>query len=129
MTRTFIGSKDVHESRDVRTQHDPMLTGADRRIARDEKTVSWLTKVYAEMEHGARGWPFNKRRLRDFLRTCGIDTGAALKADEDALPIPDHVSDVAVCMDRLKSASFLDGPVGNVCMVLHRRAQVAPRRR
>lgn len=127
--KTYIGYKDVKDEREVQPHHMRPLTGADRRVSRHPDLVSWLSKAYVEIEAGARDWPFNGRKLREFLRACGVDIEGATKSDEDALPMPDDVCDVAICMDRLKGASFLNGPVGNVCMFLHRRSQVAPRRR
>lgn len=105
------------------------MTGADQRIARNPDTVSWLAKVYAEMEHGSRSWQcFDKKRLRSFLQQAGVDRKKAVDAHEDSLPIPSHLGRPEHCIPALKSASFLNVDVGGACVLIERRSREKPAR-
>ena len=127
--RVFQSAQSVHPTVQHATKFDLALSGNDRRIAKSKATVEWLTRAYAEMQHESRYWPFDRRSLKQFLDTVGVDTVTAAKNHEDAIPIPEHLVDVALCIDSLKGASFLNGPAPDICLMLNKRAQVTPRRR
>lgn len=126
--RVFQGAQSVHPTVQHATKFDLALSGNDRRIAKSKTTVDWLIRAYAEMANESRSWPFDRRKLKMFLDTVGVDTVVAAKNHEDAIPIPEHLVDVALCIDSLKGASFLNGPAPDICLMLNKRAQVTPRR-
>jgi len=104
--------------------NDYRMTGGDRRISEDVKCVVWLTKVLGEIVQGTRDWPiFSERKLDLFLRKNGVDVAAAVKAHEDALPVPEFGDDPEVCAPKFYGASFLATDPHTACAFMKRRRQ------
>ena len=120
-TRLAVGIQEPPKRRGSWTSGRPM-TGADQFVARRPGVVAWLAKCLAEMRHKSREWPFlDERRLEAFLRRAGVDVDAALKAHEDALPVPEQLSTIGDCIGAIRNASFLTRSAESACALVRKR--------
>jgi hypothetical protein len=124
--RHMISSQYREQAKEVSYSGDFRMSGGDQKLARDPAILTFLARAYAEERNGRRPWPmFLTKQLGDFLTAAGVDIGAAVKADENAMEIPAELTEMEVCMNKMHGASFLAHPAGQACLALRRRSQMS----
>jgi hypothetical protein len=126
MTRSLVSARTIDRppKQPALIGNNYRMTGGDERVGRDAKCVAWLTKVLGEIVQGSRDWPiFSERKLEQFLRAKGVDVAAAVKAHEDALPVPEFGDDPEVCVPKFYGASFLATDPHSACAFMKRRRE------
>jgi hypothetical protein len=131
MSRMLISKTDrVRQKDETVWRGDYRMSGADQALARQPEIVAFLGKCYAETVNERRDWPvFNAKRLGQFLAAAGVDLEAAIKADADAMVIPDELADPAICFAKFQGLSFLTQPAMDTCLVLRHQYRQAHSRR
>ena len=131
MSRFLVSKSDrVREKDETTWRNDYRMSGGDQMLSRHAEIVAFLAKCYAEEVNERRRWPmFDVKRLGQFLGAAGIDVDAAIKTDADAMQIPDELTDMEVCINKMHGASFLTEPTAEACVALKRRDRMSNSRR